>query len=194
MSSRVVLSRDGTVTYEPGFLAAADADRAYAALADQAAWKQESIAMFGRRVPLPRLTAWHGDPEAVYRYSGLLNVPAPWTPQLAELRERLADRLGVRFNSVLLNWYRGGNDAMGWHADDEPELGREPAIASLSLGATRTFELEHRTDRERVAVPLEHGSLLVMTGQTQHRWRHRVPKQRRVEGGRINLTFRTVPG
>ncbi len=83
---------------------------------------------------------------------------------------------------------------MGWHADDEPELGREPTIASLSLGATRTFELEHRADRERVAVPLEHGSLLVMAGETQHRWRHRVPKQRRIQGGRINLTFRTVPG
>lgn len=189
-----MLARDGTVTYEPGFLVAEAADRAYAALAEEAAWKQESIVMFGRRVPLPRLTAWHGEPEAVYGYSGLLNVPAPWTPRLSELRERLADRLGIRFNSVLLNWYRGGNDAMGWHADDEPELGREPAIASLSLGATRTFELEHRTDRERVAVPLEHGSLLVMAGETQHRWRHRVPKQRRIEGGRINLTFRTVPG
>jgi alkylated DNA repair dioxygenase AlkB len=191
---RVVLARDGSVTYEPGFLDAASADRAYAALAEEAAWRQESIVMFGRRVPLPRLTAWHGEPEAVYGYSGLLNVPEPWTPQLSALRERLADRLGIRFNSVLLNWYRGGSDAMGWHADDEPELGREPSIASLSLGATRTFELEHRTDRERVAVPLEHGSLLVMTGATQHRWRHRVPKQRRIEGGRINLTFRTVPG
>jgi alkylated DNA repair dioxygenase AlkB len=191
---RIVLARDGTVTYEPGFLDAEAADRVYAALAEEAAWKQESIVMFGRRVPLPRLTAWHGEPEAVYGYSGLRNVPQPWTPQLSALRERLADRLGVRFNSVLLNWYRGGGDAMGWHADDEPELGREPSIASLSLGATRTFELEHRTDRERIAVPLEHGSLLVMAGQTQHRWRHRVPKQRRVEGGRINLTFRTVPG
>jgi alkylated DNA repair dioxygenase AlkB len=187
-----VLARDGTVTYEPNFLDAASADRAYAALVEEAAWRQESIVMFGRRVPLPRLTAWHGEPEAVYSYSGLLNVPAPWTPWLSELRERLADRLGIRFNSVLLNWYRGGGDAMGWHADDEAALGREPAIASLSLGATRTFELEHRADRERVAVPLEHGSLLVMAGETQHRWRHRVPKQRRVEGGRINLTFRVV--
>jgi alkylated DNA repair dioxygenase AlkB len=189
-----VVARDGAVTYEPGFLDTASADRAYAALAEEAAWRQESIVMFGRRVLLPRLTAWHGDPGAVYTYSGLSNVPAPWTPLLSELRERLADRLGVRFNSVLLNWYRSGADAMGWHADDEAELGREPTIASLSLGATRTFELEHRADRERVSVPLEHGSLLVMAGETQHRWRHRVPKQLRVAGGRINLTFRTVAG
>ncbi len=189
---RTVVARDGTVTYEPHFLDPASADRAYAVLAEEADWRQESIALFGRRVPLPRLTAWHGDPGAIYTYSGLLNEPAAWTPQLAELRERLADRLGVRFNSVLLNWYRGGGDAMGWHADDEPELGREPAIASLSLGATRRFELEHRGDRERIAVELEPGSLLVMAGATQHRWRHRVPKQPRIAGGRINLTFRVV--
>jgi alkylated DNA repair dioxygenase AlkB len=180
------------VAYEPGFLAAADADRAFAALRDEAAWRQESIAMFGRRVSLPRLTAWHGDPGAVYTYSGLRNEPRPWTPALAELRERLAERLGIRFDSVLLNWYRGGADAMGWHADDEPELGRDPTIASLSLGTTRTFELEHRGDRERVALALEHGSLLVMAGATQHHWRHRVPKQPRLTGDRINLTFRVI--
>ncbi len=148
--------------------------------------------MFGRRIAIPRLTAWHGDPGAVYTYSGLRNEPRPWTPALAELRARLADRLGVRFTSVLLNWYRSGADGMSWHADDEPELGSEPTIASLSLGATRRFELKHRADGERIAVPLDHGSLLVMTGETQHCWLHRVPKQPRIAGGRINLTFRVV--
>ncbi len=189
---RIVLDRDGVVTYDPSFLDAGYAERAFAALRDEIAWAQESMPMFGRRIPFPRLTAWYGDPGASYTYSGLENVALAWTPLLRALRDRVATATGARYNSVLLNRYRGGSDGMGWHADDEPELGSEPVIASLNLGAARTFELRHRTDRERVALPVEPGSLLVMAGVTQRHWVHRVPKDARAAGERINLTFRLV--
>jgi alkylated DNA repair dioxygenase AlkB len=148
------------------------------------------MVMFGRRVAFPRLTAWYGDPGAAYTYSGVRNEPLPWTPLLRELRDRAAAAAGARFNSVLLNRYRDGRDGMGWHADDERELGR--VIASLSVGAVRTFELRHRGDRERIALPLASGSLIVMAGDTQRHWTHRVPKDARAAGERINLTFRWV--
>jgi alkylated DNA repair dioxygenase AlkB len=116
----------------------------------------------------------------------------PWTAPLEALRALLAARTGVRFNSVLLNQYRDGTEHMGWHADDEPELGPAPTIASVSVGAERIFEFEHRRDRERIAVVLGNGSLLLMEGETQHHWRHRLPKQRDAAGVRVNLTFRVV--
>jgi len=148
------------------------------------------MVMFGRRVAFPRLTAWYGDPGAAYTYSGVRNEPLPWTPLLGELRDLVAAAAGAPFNSVLLNRYRDGSDSMGWHADDERELA--PVIASLSVGAVRTFELRHRGDRERIALPLASGSLIVMAGDTQRHWQHRVPKDVRAPGERINLTFRLV--
>jgi alkylated DNA repair dioxygenase AlkB len=187
-----VLAREGTVRYEPRALDPAQADALLGALLAQTAWTQEAFTLYGRHVPFPRLSAWYGDPGAVYTYSGIRNEPLPWTAALAALREHLAQRTGVRFNSVLLNQYRHGGEHMGWHADDEPELGPAPVIASLSLGAERVFEFEHRGDRERIAIVLGHGSLLVMEGETQHRWRHRLPKQRDADGVRVNLTFRVV--
>jgi len=156
-------------------------------------WQQEEILIFGQRRPVPRLVAWHGDAGAHYSYSGTDHRPAPWTPLLCELRARVADLAGTDFNAVLLNRYRDGADGMGWHADDEPELGRNPVIASVSLGATRRFVLRHRRRRElRLDLPLPHGSVLVMSGATQHHWRHALPKSRRPVGERINLTFRRV--
>lgn len=189
---RVVLERDGLVTYEPRFLGGPDADRAFTAVLRQTAWSQEHLTIAGRRIPFPRLTAWYGDPGAAYTYSGVRNEPRPWIDVLEALRLRVSARVGVRFTSVLLNQYRGGDDGMGWHADDEPELGDQPIIASLSLGAERTFQLKHRDDAAVVAVALEHGSLLVMAGATQHRWLHRVPKQKNARGTRLNLTFRCI--
>jgi alkylated DNA repair dioxygenase AlkB len=159
-------------------------------LTGEIAWAQESMMMFGHRVAFPRLTAWYGDPGAAYTYSGVRNEPQPWTPLLRELRDRAAAVAGARFNSVLLNRYRDGRDGMGWHADDERELA--PVIASLSVGAVRTFELRHRADRERIALPLGSGSLIVMAGDTQRHWMHRVPKNPHAQGERINLTFRWV--
>jgi alkylated DNA repair dioxygenase AlkB len=190
--ARVVLERDGVVTYDSRFLDEQSAADAFAALTAEIAWSQDSMVMYGRRVAFPRLTAWYGDPGAAYTYSGVRNEPRAWTPLLTGLRDRVAAAVGARFNSVLLNRYRGGADGMGWHADDERELGPEPVIASLSLGAVRTFELRHRTDRERIALPLASGSLLVMSGATQRHWLHRVPKDARAAGARINLTFRLV--
>jgi alkylated DNA repair dioxygenase AlkB len=155
-------------------------------------WAQETIRIAGRDVLQPRLTAWHGDQDAVYTYSGLTNVPRPWTESLLAIRERLQQDLKTSFNSVLCNLYRDGFDSMGWHADKEKELGLEPVIASISLGATRRFQLRHRKSGERVEFALGGGALLVMRGTTQHHWRHRIPKEHEPVGGRINLTYRFV--
>lgn len=143
-------------------------------------------------MPAPRLEAWYGDAGASYSYSGLAHEPLPWTPELQRLRERVEVAAGTTFNSVLANLYRDGNDSNGWHADDESELGEQPVIASLSLGAARRFLLRHRASVERVEVVLEAGSLLLMRGKTQQCWKHSVPKQRTVHAPRINLTFRRV--
>nr|KAJ9632718.1 hypothetical protein H2204_007805 [Knufia peltigerae] len=149
--------------------------------------------MFGNWVDSPRLSCWIGDPQARYRYSGAEFVPHPWPPRLSALRDRLqAEGLG-RFNSVLLNRYRGGGDYMGWHSDDEPELGPAPLIASLSLGAARRFLLRRRDDTTRKAeFLLAHGDLLLMGGATQRHYQHALPKMARVQGERINLTFRWI--
>lgn len=166
-------------------------------LNDTLAWRQESITLFGRRMLQPRLLAWYGDPQAVYRYSGQRHEPLPWSAVLGELRTRVEAITGARFNSVLANLYRDHRDSMGLHADDEPELGERPVIASLSLGEERIFRLKHRQRRDLkpVRIPLTDGSLLVMAGDTQRHWKHEVPKQSRPCGPRINLTFRWVgPG
>jgi len=141
------------------------------------------------------LVAWHGDPEAAYRYSGVTHAPCPWTPALRDIQTRLESYCGVRFNSVLGNLYRNGNDAMGWHADNERELGPEPFIASVSLGAERRFEMRHNQSRDILRLPLAHGSLLTMGGAFQAHWRHRIPRQPAILGPRINLTLRIInPG
>ncbi|UYZ62075.1 alpha-ketoglutarate-dependent dioxygenase AlkB family protein [Hymenobacter weizhouensis] len=160
------------------------------------AWRQEPIRLFGREVMQPRLTAWYGDAGATYRYSGLHLEPRPWLPELHQLRQRLEAATNTRFNSVLLNLYRSGQDSMGWHADDEPELGPEPVIASLTLGATRTFRLKPRhpqlVQHAPLSLELTAGSLLVMRGPTQQHWLHALPKTARPVGPRLNLTFRQI--
>ena len=166
----------------------------YDALLQELDWRQDTIMMYGRPVPIPRLNAWYGDATAEYGYSGLRLNPLPWTETLQSIRQRIQDFTGDRFNSVLANFYRDGNDGVSWHSDDERELGENPVIASLSLGATRTFSLRHRFDRglKNRHLPLLSGSLLIMRGTTQHYWQHQVPKQKKVKGGRINLTFRQI--
>ncbi len=183
---------DADVRYLPGAFSPADADRLFAALRHGIDWQQEEIVIFGQRRPVPRLVAWHGDPGARYTYSGVVHEPLPWTADLQEIRARAELVAGQPFNSVLLNLYRDGRDGMGWHADDEPELGHDPVIASVSLGATRRFQLRHRKRRETVPIDLEHGSVLLMQGPTQHHWVHALPKTARAVGERINLTFRRV--
>jgi alkylated DNA repair dioxygenase AlkB len=173
--------------------APAEADRLFASLLATIDWRREEILMFGQRRLVPRLVAWHGDPGASYEYSGTAHAPLPWTATLLELRDRVGCLTGRQFNSVLLNRYRDGRDGMGWHADDEPELGAEPAIASVSLGATRRFALRHRRrSTARLALDLGHGDLLLMAGATQRHWLHALPKTARPVGERVNLTFRLV--
>jgi len=179
--------------YLPAAFDAVSAARLFEKLRRDAAWGEEQIVLFGQRRKVPRLVAWYGDPGASYAYSGVRHEPLPWIPPLREIREHVERLSGHAFNSVLANLYRGGNDGMGWHADEEPELGRDPVIASVSLGATRRFRMRHRRRRDlTVDLDLEHGSLLLMAGATQHHWVHAVPKTRRAVGERINLTFRRI--
>lgn len=182
------------VLYQPGWMPVAEAGALMQRLSHEVPWTQHRVRMFGRELPSPRLSAWIGDADAVYTYSRVRHQPAPWTPALAQLRERLQAELGAPFNSVLANRYRDGRDSMGWHADDEPELGPEPLIASVSLGATRQMRFRRRSGdgSAPVTFALEHGSLLWMAGRTQQLYQHAIHKTRTEVGERINLTFRVL--
>ncbi len=183
---------DGEVYLFRGFLGADKAARWLAVLQAELAWQQEWIVIAGKRVLVPRRVCWYGDEGAVYRYSGVDHQPLCWTSGLLELKQGVERFLGFTFNSVLCNHYRDGTDSMGWHADKEKELGRDPVIASLSLGATRRFLLRHNKTRESLALDLASGSLLLMQGALQHHWRHCVPKDPQCREPRINLTFRRI--
>ena len=165
------------------------------ALQEEIPWKQEHIKLFGKTHPTPRLTAWHGDTHCVYKYSGVVNQPFPWTPSLLIIKTRIESLSnGTTFNCVLLNFYRDGSDKMGWHSDDEKELGPNPSIASVSFGATRRFDFKHKTEANtKFSIHLESGSLLLMQGDMQHHWLHQIPAQKRIQEPRINLTFRYIP-
>ncbi len=183
-----LLPVDGEAFLIPKALSSQVADRAFSTLMDDVDWRQETATLFGRRIPLPRLTAWYGD--HVYAYSGILHEPAPLTPTLTELKAAVEKAACQSFNSVLINLYRDGRDSMGWHSDDEKILGALPVIASLSLGGTRRFQLKHRQEGNLVSIDLPHGSCLIMQGRCQACWRHQVPKTKKPVTPRINLTFR----
>lgn len=156
-------------------------------------WQRDDIKMFGKTIALPRLTAWYGDAGKSYTYSGITSQPQVWNAGLLYIKKQIEQVTGCAFNSVLLNWYRNGEDHMGWHADDEPELGVNPLIASVNFGETRDFVLRRNDEpRQKIVMPLQHGTLLVMGGALQHYWQHSVPKRKRVKGSRFNLTFRTI--
>ena len=178
--------------YAPAFLAAAEADALFGALRAEIAWERHHVRLFGRTLPAPRLSCWIGDAGTAYTYSRVRFEPRPWPPVLAALRAHLQHACAVRFNSVLANLYRDGRDAMGWHSDDAPELGDDPLIASLSLGAARRFVLRARDADARLALTLQHGSLLLMGDGCQRLYRHALPRTRATVGPRINLTFRQV--
>lgn len=182
----IVLVDGGLLLYAPAFLPAELADRYFVALRDQCHWEQKP-ALFGHMQP--RLTASYGDAGLTYRYSGTENVALPWMPTLLELKARIESVEG-EYNYCLLNRYRSGSDSMGWHADDEPEMG--PVIGSLSLGATRTFRIRHNRSRETRTFPAGHGTLIIMAGTMQQFWKHDIPKTRAKVGERINLTFRKI--
>ena len=184
---------DADLLFDRAFLAPDEADAAFRALRHAIPWEVHRIRLFGREIDSPRLSAWIGDPGAAYRYSGTRFEPHPWPPALAALRDRVAAAAGTRFNSALANLYRDGADYMGWHSDDERDLGPRPVIASLSLGATRRFRLKHRHAPEHaLALELPPGSLLLMRGETQRHHRHALPKSVKAVGERINLTFRCI--
>lgn len=183
------------ITYWISLLNESDADTFFSSLLSETQWQQLEIWMYGRLVKIPRLTAWHGDEHAVYKYSGILNNPKPWSPALLQLKSLVESATEQKYNSVLLNLYRNGNDHLSWHRDNESELGSEPNIASLSLGATRTFSLRtNSTDakKEQYDWALTHGSLICMRGKTQLLWQHSIKKEPKVVEPRINLTFRWI--
>ena len=193
MSLKALSLPDAELAFETQWLTPAAADALFAYLRQGVAWECHRIRLFGREHASPRLSCWIGDPEASYRYSGTRFEPRPWPDSLLPVRMRLRDELRVDFNSVLANLYRDGRDAMGWHSDSEPELGARPMIASLSLGATRRFVLKHRGNpASKLALDLPHGSLLVMSGDTQRHYRHALPRTAKPVGARINLTFRRI--
>ena len=183
--------------YIPQFLSNEESAAYFLQLSDPSviAWRQDEIRIGGKRIPIPRLNAWYGDQDAAYNYSGIQLDPLPWIAPLRSLKQRVELAAGRSFNSVLLNFYRNENDSVSWHADDEPELGDDPVIASLSLGESRTFELRPKrrfAQRESRKILLENGSLLIMGPGVQRDWEHRLPKQRHPAAVRINLTFRWI--
>ena len=170
------------------------AEQVFLQLLEETPWRSESITIYGKTVLQPRLMAWYGDAQARYRYSGRTFEPLPWTPLLQSIRECIEALTAQPYNSVFLTSDRDGRDSMGMHADDEKELGPQPVIASLSLGASRCLILKHkrRKDLKPVRLMLQHGTLLVMAGQTQTNWLHGIDKQSQPCGARLNLTFRQI--
>ena len=184
---------DATIRYFPNFLAKDVADAYFSELLDTIPWQNDPITVFGKTYPQPRMTSLHGHTTDPYGYSGIVMHPNPMTKSLREIETKIQTLCEERFTAVLLNLYRTGKDSNGWHADDEPELGQNPIIASVSLGAERYFHLRHKKDKtQRLKFALAHGSLLLMEGSTQHYWKHQVAKTAREVGPRINLTFRKV--
>lgn len=183
---------DGGLYLFKQFYPATEADVLYTSLLAELDWQEESLFIYGRWLKVPRLMAWYGDPEACYRYSGRDHLPMPWHPALLTVKNNLEQYCDSRFNSVLANLYRNGNDSMGCHADDEKELGPQPLIASLSLGAERLFKLRHKKRGVGLDIKLAHGDLVVMAGVLQQHWQHSVPKTKKLTAPRINLTFRQI--
>ena len=187
-----LLPGDGSAVLSPDFLCESDADNYFSGLHNNTPWEQNFIRLFGNEVSEPRLSTWHAEADLPYTYSGVPRTPHPWKEPLSSLRTACEAHTGQSFNGALLNLYRTGLDAMGWHSDDEAVNGPNPVIASISLGAERRFDFRHKQSREMISVVLPHGSLLVMSGACQTFWLHRIAKTTRQTEPRINVTFRTL--
>lgn len=183
---------NGEYIYIPNFYDKGTADKFLDYLIRDIKWKQESMNMYGKEIPFPRLTAWYGDSDRPYSFSGITLNPNPWSKGLLKIKEDIEEKADVNFNSVLLNRYRDGNDSISWHTDAEKELGQNPVIASVNFGAERKFQLKHKDTNEKIEILLKHGSLLIMQGELQHFWKHQVPKTKKVTTERVNLTFRVI--
>lgn len=181
------------IRYFPAFFAKEAADHYFATLRSQVPWQQDSITVFGKTHPQPRLTALFGNNGRSYSYSNITMHPHAFTSELLQIKDKVENTSEAIFTTCLLNRYRDGRDSNGWHADNEKELGQNPVIASVSFGAARFFHLRHNQDKSlKHKLLLEHGSLLLMQGTTQHFWKHQIPKTGKKVEERINLTFRSI--
>lgn len=183
---------DGWYIWVANFIAAEHADQLFEKLMNEYQWQGGTIKLFGKVYEIPRKQLYFADDNKDYGYSGHRLTRFPWTTDLNQLKQLIFDASDFSFNACLGNLYRDGNDSNGWHADNEKELGKNPIIASISLGATRKFDLKHQETKERITFKLNHGSLLIMGGEMQHHWKHQIPKERKIKEPRINLTFRKI--
>ena len=184
---------DAEVLFFADFFSAEESQHYFEALHHEIQWQHSEVSMFGKAIKVPRLTAWYGDEGKSYSYSGITHHPRKWTDDLLQIKAKIEAVAETRFNSVLLNLYRDGADSVGWHSDDEPELGKNPVIASLSFGDVRQFQFKHKNEEcQRISIDLTPGSLLLMRGTTQHHWKHRIPKTKKEKSARMNLTFRVI--
>lgn len=183
---------NGEYLFYPDFFTKSESDVFLKKLKSEIDWKQESMNMYGKKMNFPRLTAWYGDNDKPYSFSGITLTPKVWNEELISIKRKIEPITKVEFNSVLLNLYRDGNDSISWHTDAEKELGINPVIGSVNFGATRKFQLRHIKTKEKLEIELTHGSLLVMQGELQHYWQHQVPKTSQKVTERINLTFRVI--
>ncbi|AUM14264.1 alpha-ketoglutarate-dependent dioxygenase AlkB family protein [Ketobacter alkanivorans] len=192
-SVELIELEDGEILWARRFYDEDTARQLYSRLQEEIPWRQDNIRIAGKETPIPRLQAWFGDPGISYTYSGLTLQPKPWNDTLQHIKEQIESYSDTQFNSLLANLYRDEQDSVGWHADNEPELGNNPVIASLSLGGERTFQLKHRQHPERkLELELRSGDLLIMKGAMQHHWLHQIPKSKQACLPRINLTFRKI--
>lgn len=188
-----LLPQKGSAYLFPNYFDSEKSNTFFDLLLKQTPWRHDAISIYGRRMLQPRLTAWYGEPGRSYRYSGLTLEPLVWTDTLIEIKRQIEVIAQVNFTGALLNYYRNQDDSMGWHRDNEKELGKNPIIGSVSFGASREFQFRFYQDKKtRISVELQHGSLLLMKGETQDYWEHSLPKRKRTIGPRINITFRVV--
>ena len=192
MENSLISIPNGEYIYLPNFFTKSESDKYFQVLKDNILWKQESMNMYGKQVMFPRLTAWYGDNDKPYSFSGITLKPHSWSKELLEIKNKIEPISNTHFNSVLLNQYRNGNDSISWHKKKKKELGLNPIIGSVNFGATRKFQLRHIKTKEKIEIELTHGSLLIMQGELQHFWQHQVPKTAQKVNERINLTFRVI--
>lgn len=193
-TERNLLPKDGTVNYFGKVFSEAEANRYFEILLNTIDWKNDEAMIFGKKIVTKRKVAWYGEREFEYTYSKITKKAHSWSPELLLLKKQIEQKSGEAFNSCLLNLYHSGEEGMAWHSDAEKDLKKNGAIASVSFGAERKFAFKHKETKETVSLNLEHGSLLIMKGTTQTNWLHRLPPTKKVNGARINLTFRTIVG
>ena len=189
---KTIIKKDGCTTYYEDFLNEVEANQLFSAFKKKTRWSKDEIKIFGKKVFIPRHQAWYGDPGANYKYSNLILKPIPWFKELKSLKDNVEKITGENFNSCLMNFYETGADYSAWHADNEKELGKNPTIASISLGGLRNFQIRHKATKETVKIDLANGSLLLMKDELQHHWIHQISKTKKKVMPRINITFRLI--